>query len=349
MLSFSTSTNKNSFIHNLNPSLKLIWTILLIVIVFLPTGFFGKIILIFIVSALWILAKLSWKLMQSIIISCLVMLVILFLVNWIAFKQPALVGGVENFTFIFKTSDTHFSHLISFDGHQFVYDDLWGGEIKDQIFNERQKDLENLFYKYVSVEVSGKMYYLYFKSYWYSLTSTVLLNSIYITLKIFLMITLVTIAISTTTTVQLTFAIEDILKPLKYLKVPVNEWSMTIAIAIRFVPSLLEESQKILKAQASRGVDFSYGNLKDKVKALVSLVVPMFSVAFNKANDLANAMEARAYNPRFSRTKYRNYSISVTDWVIFLFLSLIFGFFLLWSINQVLFAPFGTWEICLLK
>ncbi|MDE7433994.1 MAG: energy-coupling factor transporter transmembrane protein EcfT [Mycoplasmoidaceae bacterium] len=84
---------------------------------------------------------------------------------------------------------------------------------------------------------------------------------------------------------------------------------MTISIAIRFVPSLIAESQKILKAQASRGVDFSYGKIQDKLKSLVSLVVPMFSVAFHKADDLANAMEARSYNPRFSRTRYRSYPI----------------------------------------
>jgi energy-coupling factor transport system permease protein len=85
---------------------------------------------------------------------------------------------------------------------------------------------------------------------------------------------------------------------------------MTISIALRFVPSLLEESQRILKAQASRGVDFSNGNFRDKVKSLVSLVVPMFSIAFHKADDLANAMEARAYNPRYTRTRYRNYAIN---------------------------------------
>jgi len=86
---------------------------------------------------------------------------------------------------------------------------------------------------------------------------------------------------------------------------------MTISIAIRFVPSLLDESQTILKAQSSRGVDFANGNFKDKIKSIVSLVVPMFSVAFHKADDLANAMEARSYNPRYVRTRYRNYTV---DW-----------------------------------
>jgi energy-coupling factor transport system permease protein len=85
---------------------------------------------------------------------------------------------------------------------------------------------------------------------------------------------------------------------------------MTISIALRFVPSLLQESQRIMSAQASRGVDFNNGNFKDKMKSLVSLVVPMFSIAFHKADDLANAMEARAYNPRYARTRYRNYAVN---------------------------------------
>jgi energy-coupling factor transport system permease protein len=84
---------------------------------------------------------------------------------------------------------------------------------------------------------------------------------------------------------------------------------MTISIAIRFVPSLLQEAQRILNAQASRGVDFHNGKFNEKVKALISLVVPMFAIAFYKADDLASAMEARSYNPRCIRTRYRSYGI----------------------------------------
>jgi energy-coupling factor transport system permease protein len=123
------------------------------------------------------------------------------------------------------------------------------------------------------------------------------------------MIMIITILTSTTNSVQLSFAIEDILSPLRYIRLPVNEWAMTISIAIRFVPSLLQEAHKILNAQASRGIDFHNGKFNEKVKSLVSLVVPMFSIAFYKADDLANAMEARAYNPRYIRTRYRSYVI----------------------------------------
>jgi energy-coupling factor transport system permease protein len=116
---------------------------------------------------------------------------------------------------------------------------------------------------------------------------------------------------------------------------------MTISIALRFVPSLLEESQKIMRAQASRGVDFRNGNFRDKIKSLVSLVVPMFSIAFHKADGLADAMEARAYNPRYARTRYRNYSIQWQHWLIAGLLTILLGFFIVFSIKRMLFAPFG--------
>jgi energy-coupling factor transport system permease protein len=159
----------------------------------------------------------------------------------------------------------------------------------------------------------GTIFYLAYTSHWYTLSSQAFIYTLYVSLKIYLMIVIITLIISTTNPIQLSFAIEDILNPLKIFKIPVNEWSMTISIALRFVPSLLIESQRILRAQASRGVDFNNGNFKDKIKALVSLVVPMFSIAFYKADDLANAMEARSYNPRYARTRYRNYQITVKD------------------------------------
>ena len=186
--------------------------------------------------------------------------------------------------------------------------------------------------------------YLYYTKAWYTMSVSVIFNSLYITIKIFLMIVIVTLVISTTTPVQLTFAIEDILSPFGYLKLPVNEWSMTISIAIRFVPSLIAESQKILKAQASRGVDFSYGKIQDKLKSLVSLVVPMFSVAFHKADDLANAMEARSYNPRFSRTRYRSYTIKWNEWFLFIFLGFVLGIMIVSAAKHCVFAPFSWVE-----
>jgi len=80
---------------------------------------------------------------------------------------------------------------------------------------------------------------------------------------------------------------------------------MMISIALRFIPTLLEETQRIMKAQASRGVEFSEGSIKEKILSIVSLIIPLFISSFQRADDLANAMESRNYNPEAPRTRYK--------------------------------------------
>ena len=109
----------------------------------------------------------------------------------------------------------------------------------------------------------------------------------------------------TTTPNQLTDGLESLLGPLKKIKVPVHEISMMMSIALRFIPILLEETDKIMKAQMARGAEFDSGNLIKKVKALVPLLVPLFISAFRRANDLAMAMEARCYQGGEGRTKMK--------------------------------------------
>ena len=121
-----------------------------------------------------------------------------------------------------------------------------------------------------------------------------------------------------------------------------------IAIALRFVPSLLVESQRILNAQSSRGIDFKNGNFIDKIRSMVSLIVPLFNISFQKSMDLASAMEARSYNPRYSRTRYRKYNVTIIDWIIFAILCLLFGFLIGITINKLFFSPFGLFELSVL-
>ena len=109
----------------------------------------------------------------------------------------------------------------------------------------------------------------------------------------------------TTTPNQLTDAIESVMRPLKRLHVPVHEVAMMMSIALRFIPILMEETDKIMKAQEARGASFDSGNLIDKTKALIPLLVPLFISAFRRANDLAMAMEARCYRGGDSRTKMK--------------------------------------------
>ena len=109
----------------------------------------------------------------------------------------------------------------------------------------------------------------------------------------------------TTTPNQLTDAIESLLNPLKRLRVPVHEIAMMMSIALRFIPILMEETDKIMKAQIARGADFESKNLIKKIKSLVPLLVPLFISAFRRANDLAMAMEARCYRGGAGRTKMK--------------------------------------------
>lgn len=109
----------------------------------------------------------------------------------------------------------------------------------------------------------------------------------------------------TTTPNSLTDGMEKLMNPLKAVKVPVHEVAMMMSIALRFIPILLEETDKIMKAQIARGADFESGNLVKKAKAMVPLLVPLFISAFRRANDLAMAMEARCYRGGEHRTKMK--------------------------------------------
>lgn len=109
----------------------------------------------------------------------------------------------------------------------------------------------------------------------------------------------------TTTPNHLTDGLERLLSPLKKIRVPVHEISMMMSIALRFIPILLDETDKIMKAQIARGADFESGNLIKKAKSLVPLLVPLFISAFRRANDLAMAMEARCYRGGENRTKMK--------------------------------------------
>lgn len=121
----------------------------------------------------------------------------------------------------------------------------------------------------------------------------------------------------TTTPNQLTDGLERLLKPLNRIHVPVHEIAMIMSIALRFIPILLDETDKIMKAQTARGADFESGGLIKKVKAMVPLLVPLFISAFRRANDLAMAMEARCYHGGEGRTQMKPLVYKKRDYVAY--------------------------------
>jgi energy-coupling factor transport system permease protein len=144
----------------------------------------------------------------------------------------------------------------------------------------------------------------------------------YVLIRLLLMIMLTTILTGTTKPLGLTYALEWLLAPLNLVKIPVHMIAMTLSLSLRFIPTLEEEADKIMRAQASRGVDFKEGKFKDKFKAIISLVIPLFVSSLLRSGDLADAMEARGYDPLAKRTRYRKRSWDWADTFALLFLAL---------------------------
>jgi energy-coupling factor transport system permease protein len=132
-----------------------------------------------------------------------------------------------------------------------------------------------------------------------------LLNGVYIFCRFVLIIFMSTLLTLTTMPLSLTDAIEFLLRPLLAIKVPVYEIALMLSIALRFVPTLMDETEKIMNAQRARGVDFGEGNVLQQMKAIVPLLIPLFVSSFNRAEELATAMEARGYQGGEGRSKYR--------------------------------------------
>lgn len=128
----------------------------------------------------------------------------------------------------------------------------------------------------------------------------------------------------TTTPMELTDGIESLLKPLKYIKVPVHDIAMTMSIALRFIPSLMDETDKIIMAQKARGSAIDNGKFHEKIKSLVPILIPLFVSAFRRADELSDALDARCYNATKNRTKMKKLSFRLQDLIaLFVLLAVI--------------------------
>ena len=139
-------------------------------------------------------------------------------------------------------------------------------------------------------------------------------QTLYIVVRLMLMVIITTVLTATTKPLDLTLGIEKLLKTFEKIGVPAHIIAMMISIALRFIPTLIEETQRIMNAQASRGVDLENGSIKEKIMAILSLIVPLFVSAFDRADQLANAMEARGYDPSRKRTRYKVLKMQTIDY-----------------------------------
>ena len=154
-------------------------------------------------------------------------------------------------------------------------------------------------------------------SFWiFTITKEGLVTAFFMVLRITMLIMGTFLLTYTTSPIALTDGLETLLGPLKRLKVPVHELSMIMSIALRFIPTLIEETDKIMSAQKARGADFESGNLLQRARALVPILVPLFISAFRRADELAVAMECRCYHGGEGRTKLHVLRYQLRDYLV---------------------------------
>ncbi|WP_027123962.1 energy-coupling factor transporter transmembrane component T family protein [Mycoplasmoides pirum] len=378
---------RNSFVHRINPVLKILIFISFVVLILLPLGFVIQSIIFLIVTAIFFVAKLPSRMYWTNLKTIIFMFLILLFINWFTYRNPGFIqlfndeklnpGFLKIGLYNDDVLSDFYNHLnfpnfftnqnfeIQLNGTKYpiiTYSDflklLFNNGFNNIVWNNGTETNPDYVMNPNYILAIGKYFgsnivgfnintnthliepIMQFKGYSFSVRA--IMMALLITQKIHIMIILAIILTSTSTSIELSFAIEQILSPFKIFKLPVNALAMTISIAIRFVPSLLLESQRILNAQASRGIDFKNGSFFERGHALVSLVVPMVSIAFRNASEISNAMEARAYNSRYSRTRYRIFKIHFIDWTIYLLIMLFLGFAIFATAKSVFFAFFGS-------
>jgi energy-coupling factor transport system permease protein len=166
---------------------------------------------------------------------------------------------------------------------------------------------------------------LLFELGWLKVYEEGLRQGIFIALRFFLLILVTSLLTLTTTPIEITDGLETLLAPLKKVNFPVHELALMMSISLRFIPTLMQETDKIMKAQSARGVEYSSGPVKERIKAIVPLLIPLFIGSFKRAEELAVAMEARGYRGGEGRTKYRQLKWGYADSIMILFLAVVTG------------------------
>ena len=183
--------------------------------------------------------------------------------------------------------------------------------------------------------------HVYWKWWVLSVSQESLLHAAKMALRIILLVVGPAILTFTTTPMELTDAIESLLTPLKWLKFPVRDFAVIMSIALRMVPTLMEETDRIMMAQKARGASLDTGNLFKRIKALVPILIPLFVGAFRRAEELALALDARCYNASPTRTRYRILRFGWRDLVAFF----VFGAFAAIVILGIVMWDFDTMVI----
>ncbi|MDR2636601.1 MAG: energy-coupling factor transporter transmembrane protein EcfT [Mycoplasmataceae bacterium] len=345
--------------YNFNPFIKLILILFLVCLVFLANNFLANVATFSLIIILWFSIKPAWKHTKIIAYSIIFIFTLILIINWAVVKSPTVIIFENSwYNWWGKTSGT-FEQYDNTDNFKFFIAKMWGitydGSPAFKIggnYREAYDYFRSLHSNGYQISISSVYYHgqtiwmgFGYSSAWYALSSQTLVYAFLITVKISSMIILISLLTITTTNVQLSYAFYLLLFPLKLFRAPVKEWSVILSLSFRFVPTLVSEAQRIMNAQASRGVDFSNGNILDKVKSLTSLIIPVFTIGFLKSIDLSNAMEARGFITNATTTKYRQYKITKSSLIIFSLLCVVMGFITVLISTNTLLGSISMFEL----
>lgn len=313
---FGQYIHRNSFIHRLDSRVKLYIIVLMMVAVFLiPKDNFFLLGITLIIPLLGIiLSKISFfKYIKSL-------------------KQIAFI---MLFSFIFQLIGTKDGNLLIQMPMHFTVVNICVITVIWIIYFSIRKYLPFSFFILIILLIGSIYLFRYpiygkvFAEVYFDIFEGGLIHGSFLIARVCIIILASTTLTLTTKPTDLTNAIEWFLKPLELLKIKTSIFAMIISIALRFIPTLFNETNKILKAQASRGVDFNEGKLSEQIGQIISLLVPMFVISIKKADDLADAMEARGYIPGAKRTKLVQMRFKISDFIVLGIVTLLFILLLL--------------------
>ncbi len=317
-ITFGQYVPGDSWVYKLDPRVKIILTILLIVILFLIPNLIGMFIALVAFLVMFLSTRISlWKVIKG-------LRPVLFLLAFtIVLQLIYTTGNSESVLYNFNMQIGLFQLLILIGIFIFY------------LFTKKFIPLKIIYLLVIAIGMFLVLWLVKFDSFvWKDFNFIVYKegvdNAVFIFVRIVLMIGITSLLTLSTMSIDINNGLEGVLSPLKLLKINVGIFSMLVSLTLRFIPTLLMESKKIMNAQASRGVDFQEGKLKDKVVQIISLLIPMFVISFKRAEDLSNAMETRGYIIGAKRTKLDELKLRWRDYVA-IFISLALLALVIWS------------------
>ncbi len=287
-----------SFFHRIDPRLKLVFLFTIVILLLINNYLIVNVLILSTFLLLSLIARLPLKRILKSLKPLVFIMMFTFIINLFFYKDGEIIGSYE---FVVNNKN-----VLYVSGAFLLF--LLTVKLTSKFFK---------WFIFYAVIILLLMYHIDGSSY-FSFNVDVydegLYNSLYVVSRFIAIVFVSTILTLSTKPTELNYALEYLFTPLKLIKVPISELSMMISISLRTIPTLLDEAYKIMNAQASRGVDFNEGKLKEKVMQIVSILVPMFIISIKRSEDLANSMEARGYIPGAKRSSIDTYRLSFIDY-----------------------------------